>query len=68
MLLLDGLIFFGVLKIPLVSALNLKGSALLKQLGSTLLSIYMAVSGLFTESQELQENKLEYLLICLNAK
>lgn len=50
MLLLDGFIFFGVLKIPLVSALNLKGSALMKQLGSTLLSIYMALSGLFTES------------------
>lgn len=68
MLLLDALVVFGILQVPKVKRGAFTSRALLMQLGSTCLSIYRTLKDLFSESEALGEDKLEYLLICLKAK
>ena len=68
MVLLDALVVFGVFKVPLLMDQFSSEYSLWIQILSTLVSLYFAVSGLFSESEALNEDRIEYLLTCLKAK
>ena len=70
MMLLNVLILSGILKVPDInlSQSNLDDIALLWSLVTTLFSISWTLYNLFNESDLLEENRFEYLLVCLKAK
>ena len=68
MLLLNIFLVFGVFTVPKVSDLIFEDTKLLQSVATTFLSVYTTLSGLFYQSGELREDKLEYLMTCLKAK
>ena len=65
MLLLSLLIISGFFNLP---AISITESTFQMSLGSTCVSIYLTLSKLKTLSQALEEDLLEYMLICLKSK